>query len=161
MCFRILWTQFLKNCWNPAGIDEVRQVLEKLLKSVCTAPTWKYIEVKLVLKDLIRLEDLIESSFHWLPGVWYPREIDSAQYETPGRLTLRSMIPRGDWLCAVCNPGEIDSAQYHTPGWFIKIRISRRKRNQNRKYFNPLVSGPGRFELWKKLGGPKSRWTVP
>ena len=28
----------------------------------------------------------------------------------------------------------------------------------NRKYFNPLVSGPGRFEWWKKTGG---RWKVP
>ena len=34
--------------------------------------------------------------------------------------------------------------------------------NQTRKYFNPLVSGPGGFELWrKKTGGRKSRWTVP
>ena len=33
-----------------------------------------------------------------------------------------------------------------------KIWISRRKRNQIQKYFNPLVSGPGWFELWKKLG---------
>ena len=33
--------------------------------------------------------------------------------------------------------------------------------NQNREYFNPLVSGPGRFELWmKKTRGRKSRWTV-
>ena len=36
---------FKKNCFNPAGFDEVRQVLEKLLKSVCTVPTWKYKEV--------------------------------------------------------------------------------------------------------------------
>ena len=41
-----------------------------------------------------------------------------------------------------------------------KIRISWRKRNQKRKYFNPLVSDPGWFKLWKKNGGPKSRWTV-
>ena len=28
-------------------------------------------------------------------------------------------------------------------------------------FFNPLVSGPGRFELWKKTEGRKSRWTDP
>ena len=33
--------------------------------------------------------------------------------------------------------------------------------NQNRKYFYPLVSGPGRSELLKKNEGRKSRWTVP
>ena len=29
--------------------------------------------------------------------VWYPGEIDSAQYDTQGSLTLRSVIPRGDF----------------------------------------------------------------
>ena len=67
-----------------------------------------------------------------------------------GRLTLRSMIPRGYWLCMVWYHGEIDSAQYDTPGWFIKYRITQWKLNQIRKCFNPLVSGPGWFELWKK-----------
>ena len=38
-----------------------------------------------------------------------------------------------------------------------KIRITH---NQNWKYFNPMVSGPGRFKLWK-IGGWKSHWTVP
>ena len=31
-----------------------------------------------------------------------------------------------------------------------------RMMNQNRKYFNPLVSDPGMFELWKKW-----RWKIP
>ena len=34
----------------------------------------------------------------------------------------------------------------------IKLWISWRKRNQIRKYFNQLVSGPGWFEWWKQLG---------
>ena len=55
------------------------------------------------------------------------------------------------WLAGVWHPGEIDSAQYHTPGRFRKIRITWRKIKQNRKYFNPLVSGPGWFKQWKKL----------
>ena len=42
-----------------------------------------------------------------------------------------------------------------------KIRITQWKLNQNRKNFNPLVSGPSWFELGKKTGGRKSRWTVP
>ena len=42
-----------------------------------------------------------------------------------------------------------------------KIRITQRNLNQTRIFFNPLVSGPGRFELWKKTGGRKSGWTVP
>ena len=41
-----------------------------------------------------------------------------------------------------------------------KNRITQQILNQNRKYFNPLVSGPGRFELGK-TEGQKSRWTVP
>ena len=44
-----------------------------------------------------------------------------------------------------------------------KLWISQRKRNQIRKYFNPLISGPDQFEWWKKLGveNKKSRrWTV-
>ena len=35
--------------------------------------------------------------------------------------------------------------------FYTKFRISQRKRNQIRKYFNPLVSGPGWLEWWKKL----------
>ena len=71
-------------------------------------------------------------------------------------MTRRGMITRGDWLCAVGYPGKIDSVQYDTPGYttpgrFIKIRITQRNRNQNRKYFNTLVSGPGWFKWWKKL----------
>ena len=80
-----------------------------------------------------------------------PREIDSTVYHTPARLTLCSMIPRWAWLCAVWYPGEIDFVQYDTPGRFIKIQITQGKRSQNRKYFNPLVSGPGWFEVWKIL----------
>ena len=121
----------------------------------------------------MKLEDLIESSLHWLPryhtpeshvladfywltGEWYPTEIDSAQYDTTGRfqhkfkqMTRWGMIPRGDWLCAVWYPEEIDSVQYHNPGRFMTIQISHRKRNLNRKYFNPLVSDPGWFIWWR------------
>ena len=64
----------------------------------------------------------------WLAGVWYVGEIDSPGYPPPGTLTRRGIIPRGDWTIWI--------------NWQIL--------NQNRKYFNPLVSGPGRFELWKK-----------
>ena len=46
------------------------------------------------------------------------------------------------------NPGETVSPEYDTLGRF--------KNN-----FNTLVSGPGRFELWKNTGGRKSRWNVP
>ena len=48
-------------------------------------------------------------------------------YDTPGRLNCRGTIQRIDW----------------------KIWITRRILKHNRKYFNPLVSGPGRFELLK------------
>ena len=48
---------------------------------------------------------------------------DSPGYDTPGRLTLRSMIPRGDRLTGVSYPEEIsihiltnDSPGYDTPG---------------------------------------------
>ena len=49
--------------------------------------------------------------------------------------------------------GETDSAQY-------EIRISQRYFNRNRKYVNPLLSVPGRLELWILTGG-KTCWTVP
>ena len=32
-----------------------------------------------------------------------------------------------------------------------KVRITPRNLNQNKKYFNPLVSAPDRFKWWKKL----------
>ena len=44
-----------------------------------------------------------------------------------------------DWLSAV------------SPKHDTKIRLTERNLNQNRKYCNPLVRGPGRFEGWKKL----------
>ena len=34
---------------------------------------------------------------------------------------------------------------------FLKCIWVSKKSYQNRKYFNPLVSGPGWFEWWKKL----------
>ena len=43
----------------------------------------------------------------WLPGFAYSREIDSAQYDTLGRLTCQDMIPRWARLTRVCDPGEI------------------------------------------------------
>ena len=51
-------------------------------------------------------------------------------------LTPRSMILRGVSICYTKS----------------KIWISWRKQNQKRNYVNPLVSGPGQFKLWKKLG---------
>ena len=74
---------------------------------------------------------------------------------------------------------------FYSPGYDIlgsqflatKIRITQRKPNQNRKYFNPLVSGPGWFvdpdtmekvliriqekKVGEKTGGRKFRGTVP
>ena len=63
------------------------------------------------------------------------------------------MIPRGDWL-----------AVYHTLR-DLKIQITPRILNQNWKYFNSLVSGPGtsRLELRRRKNWRSkiSRWTVP
>ena len=105
----------------------------------------------------------------WLVRLSYPGEIESSGNHTGtavprGRhiladflLTRRGIIPRGDWLAGVSYPREIDSPGYHTPRrltrqgiipWRVKklkIRITRRIINKNRKYFNTLVSGPGRF----------------
>ena len=39
-----------------------------------------------------------------------------------------------------------------TPGRFGKVQITRQNLNQIRKYFNPLVSSPGRLEWWQKWG---------
>ena len=69
-------------------------------------------------------------------------------------LTPRGRKPWENWLLGVWylppSPGEIDSPGYHTPGRFLrKILLTLRNSNQNRKYFNPLVSGPGRFKWCK------------
>ena len=64
------------------------------------------------------------------------------------------MIPQGDWLAGVYYTGETDSPEYDTQGskiFGLKIRKTQQILNQNRKYFNPLVSGTGRLEIWKKL----------
>ena len=90
------------------GFDEV---LEKLLKTVCSVSARKIIQV-------MYLEDLIESSLHWLPrgdwlcAVWYPGEIEWPGYHTPGRFQLNF----NKWLTGVWCPGEIYSAQYDTQG---------------------------------------------
>ena len=53
----------------------------------------------------------------------------------------------------------VDSAQYDTARiQSRKNRITRRNLNQNRKYFKPLLSGPGSLEFCKKTG-QKSRCT--
>ena len=67
-------------------------------------------------------------------------------------LTPYSMILRGTWLRAVSYCAELDSAQHDTARNLKKNRISRRNLNQNQNYFNPLVSGPGRFEWLKNWG---------
>ena len=56
----------------------------------------------------------------------------------PGRYISGGIIPRGDW----------------------KIRITRQIPYENLKYFNPLVSGPGRSEL-RKNGSQSYHLTVP
>ena len=103
----------------------------------------------------------------WLARVWYPGEscfggfcIDSPRYDTPGRKTRQSIIPRGDWLAGVWFPGRL-TRQGITPRGDWTIWITRRILKQNWKHFNPMVSGPERFKLWKKTGGRKSRSTVP
>ena len=92
--------------------------------------------------------------FYWLAKVWYHVEIDTQGYDTPGRLTRLGMIPWGDWLTRVWYHGESDSPAYDALGsqiFGLKIRITLRIFNRNRKYFNPLVSSQGWFEWWKKL----------
>ena len=82
-------------------------------------------------------------------------------------VTSRSMILRGDWLPAVWYCMEIDSVQYDTAGdskqcrRFQNFWKSPGNLNQNQKYVNPLISGPGRLEWWKKNVVRQSRWTVP
>ena len=66
--------------------------------------------------------------------------------------TRQGMMPQGDCLARVWYPREIDSPGYHTPGRFLKILITRRNLNPNRKYVNSLFRGPGRFEWWQKRG---------
>ena len=58
------------------------------------------------------------------------REIDSAQYETQGRLTHGSITHQGDF--------------------YKKMFINSRNLNQIQKYFNLLFSGPGSNEEKRK-----------
>ena len=74
--------------------------------------------------------------------------IDSPLYDTGRRLIQRSILQQKD------------SAQYDTAlSQSRKTGITWRNLNQNRKYFNPLLSGPGRCELKKTR--QKSCWNVP
>ena len=74
--------------------------------------------------------------------------IDSPLYDTGRRLIQRSILQQKD------------SAQYDTAlSQSRKTGITWRNLNQNWKYFNPLLSGPGRFELKKTR--QKSCWNVP
>ena len=112
----------------------------------------------------------------WRPGVMS----DLRGSHTPGRLTQRSMIPRGDELAGVWDPGEIltqiltnDSPGYDTlrsmkprgdwlcAVWYSgeidsrgydtwKRIIKIRITQQNRKYFNPLVQWPRLVQMMKK-----------
>ena len=74
---------------------------------------------------------------------------DSAQYDTAWNLTLRSIIVlqiTGKIYKQQILRVDLDSALYHTVRNSGKIRISQQKLNQKQNHFNPLVSGPGRFE---------------
>ena len=51
-------------------------------------------------------ENIMSKNINWLltpqghkllPEVAYPGEIDSVQYDTPGRLTHQDIIPQGDF----------------------------------------------------------------
>ena len=98
----------------------------------------------------------------WLHAVWYCKKCVSAQYDTARNVTLHSMILQGMWLCAVWYCKECDSAQYDTvwsltlcsiiPSGDLKNSNISVKTTLKGNYFNPLVSGPGRFEWWKKRG---------
>ena len=95
----------------------------------------------------------------WLSGAksdspWsHTLEIDSQGYVAVlGEIDSPGHVTRGDWL----------NGAYHTPGRFQNIGITLRIHNRNRKYLNPMVSGPVRLlEWWTKSGGRTSRWTVP
>ena len=64
-------------------------------------------------------------------GCWLHAVLsDSTQYQAACNLTLRSIILSGVNL---------------KKNW-----ITWQNRNQNRKYFKPLLSGPGSLELWRK-----------
>ena len=43
----------------------------------------------------------------------------------------------------------------------LKTRITQQNLNRNWKYFNPLVSAPGRFKLWKKIWRSKISLDCP
>ncbi len=53
------------------------------------------------------------------------------------------------------------SAGYDTPQNHFQIRISRRIRNRNQKYFGAWIRGLYGVDSWKKTRGQKSRATVP
>ena len=85
---------------------------------------------RLTRQGMIPQGDFNTNFNKWLAGVRYSGEIDSAQHDTLGRLTLCSMIPHGDWLCVEWYPGR-----------FIKILINK-------------------FENWSKFKNILTRWSV-
>ena len=95
-----------------------------------------------------------------LPWVSYPGKSISLGYYTPANQSPRGIIhwrvnkkSAKKWL-----PGYDTPASQYPRGiipWRVsffdtKVRITWRNLNQNQKYLNPMVSGPGWFEWWKK-----------
>ena len=104
--------KFKKSCWNlfvQSPLGNIKQVLnlENLIESSLHWLAGYYTPGSHVLVD-----------FYWLSGEWYPREFDSAQYDTLGRLTRRGITLRGDFNTDFNKwyQNEIDSAQYDT--WY-------------------------------------------
>ena len=102
------------------------------------------------LEKLDELGEIFIEIEKFEPITPWPRQtrIMKKQVENLVCLYLQNRYGKVTWLLAIWYCEELDSAQYDTAQRFEKILISRRRRNQ----FNPLVSGPGQFEWWKKLG---------
>ena len=94
-----------------------------------------------------------------LNRIWksHMKSHDSPQYDTPGRMTRRSMITQVymDSALYLWYPGEIDSSRYHIPVWFRKIGINRR----NHTKIENILTQESANDV--KTEGRKSRWTVP
>ena len=100
----------------------------------------------------------------WLPAVWNCGEIDSPQYDTAGRLTMRSFKLWGDLLGAVSYCGEIYSAQYRiilrgdllgplSYCWEIQKNSNNSAKSWPKSnFFYLLVSGSGPVRVMKKWG---------
>ena len=119
---------------NTCRITNFQSLRTLRARALCpAAPYFLYIHIKYgCLQGTVRWEippSVFSSSQKSNPWPW-PKGWQN--FDSPG-----SLIPRGVWY-----PGESVFSN-------LNVKITEWNLNKNHEFFNPMVSGPGRFIWWK------------